>query len=399
MSAQQPFAILKGFYLNKTLTFELRNSKVLVGRDRDCEICLSGSPSVSSLHAQIEIITSGNSVSCFIQDLNSTNGTFINNAKIPQSVPISLKNRDFIRFGYDEVLYRIEYKEGGSSHTLKRTLGEEIFSLHSPLKPKDEDNKLNDVMEEVLGFAIILLAKLNSLKSLDDKTKITYEVFKELSNVRDAVNNITENTLFEADDNKKLRQLEMYNRTLEKKITDFKEELNGAEKNIENMKQEHCKSQEEIIETVHQLNRKLQITMADNESLSKQRLNDLSDFENKLKDFENLQFKLKLAESQNKDLRKSNESLKEQLLKTQEHSNYLNRELLKDKGRIIECNSNSTPRVIDTKTADEDRITYLSDKLLEKEKIIINLENEIDQLRKIVFPHNTSSLNNSNMNM
>jgi pSer/pThr/pTyr-binding forkhead associated (FHA) protein len=76
-------------------TFELSIERTTVGRVEDNTFQIADS-SVSSHHA--EIILRGNEI--VIKDLNSTNGTFINNEKISETV---LKSGQTLRFGQVEL--------------------------------------------------------------------------------------------------------------------------------------------------------------------------------------------------------------------------------------------------------------------------------------------------------
>jgi pSer/pThr/pTyr-binding forkhead associated (FHA) protein len=76
-------------------TFELNIERTTVGRVED-NVFQIADPSVSSHHA--EIILHGNDI--VIKDLNSTNGTFINNEKISETL---LKPGQTLRFGQVEL--------------------------------------------------------------------------------------------------------------------------------------------------------------------------------------------------------------------------------------------------------------------------------------------------------
>ncbi|HEX8169294.1 MAG TPA: FHA domain-containing serine/threonine-protein kinase [Thermoanaerobaculia bacterium] len=66
---------------------------VMVGRDRTCSIVLSH-PAVSRRHARITVAGSGP----VLEDLQSANGTYVNNARVDRAV---LKAGDIVRFGAD----------------------------------------------------------------------------------------------------------------------------------------------------------------------------------------------------------------------------------------------------------------------------------------------------------
>jgi pSer/pThr/pTyr-binding forkhead associated (FHA) protein len=52
---------------------------------------------------------------CLIKDLKSTNGTFVNNCRIESGKSYSLKDGDYLRFGCDELQYKICFNENVKS--------------------------------------------------------------------------------------------------------------------------------------------------------------------------------------------------------------------------------------------------------------------------------------------
>jgi len=70
----------------------LLNAQYIVGRDSEAEFVVSRS-SVSSRHAQLRVDDTGN---WWVEDLNSTNGTFVNEARIKSK---QLSDSDQVRFG------------------------------------------------------------------------------------------------------------------------------------------------------------------------------------------------------------------------------------------------------------------------------------------------------------
>lgn len=73
-------------------TFLIQQSDVLVGRDPNCKIHIPND-TISAQHARIYLIDQN----WWIQDLNSTNGTFLNDEKIEQ--PCILTDNDLIQVG------------------------------------------------------------------------------------------------------------------------------------------------------------------------------------------------------------------------------------------------------------------------------------------------------------
>jgi pSer/pThr/pTyr-binding forkhead associated (FHA) protein len=75
----------------------VRQGDMAIGRQRDSEIVLENL-AVSGRHATIFTVGEDS----FIQDLNSTNGTFINNRRIAKA---HLKNGDIITVGKHSLIY------------------------------------------------------------------------------------------------------------------------------------------------------------------------------------------------------------------------------------------------------------------------------------------------------
>jgi pSer/pThr/pTyr-binding forkhead associated (FHA) protein len=71
--------------------------KSLIGRSEECDVFLVD-PSVSRTHAIVEIVAGEPKV----RDLGSTNGTFVNGARIESS---ALRSGDELRFGNTEMRF------------------------------------------------------------------------------------------------------------------------------------------------------------------------------------------------------------------------------------------------------------------------------------------------------
>jgi len=69
--------------------------KIIVGRDSACAVCFADDTMVSRRHAEIEIIGD----SCYVTDLGSTNGTYVNKNPVPKGKRLKLKAGDVIRIG------------------------------------------------------------------------------------------------------------------------------------------------------------------------------------------------------------------------------------------------------------------------------------------------------------
>lgn len=80
------------------IKLSLEQQRTTIGRDSDNDITLDDEL-VSKHHAVVEIINSENDIEFIIQDLNSTNHTFVNDSPIELH---KLKDGDVIRIGMSD---------------------------------------------------------------------------------------------------------------------------------------------------------------------------------------------------------------------------------------------------------------------------------------------------------
>jgi pSer/pThr/pTyr-binding forkhead associated (FHA) protein len=106
----------EGVAINK---FKLDKPTLRIGRDPDSDIFIDNTV-VSSAHAVIEVKNnpqSGGAPEYFIEDLKSTNSTFVNGEKITRH---KLQHNDMIRVGWNHFKFLDEAKaEGDSDKTSK----------------------------------------------------------------------------------------------------------------------------------------------------------------------------------------------------------------------------------------------------------------------------------------
>lgn len=69
-----------------------------IGRDSGCSLCLADDQGVSRRHAKLLVSYDG----CYITDLDSTNGTLVNDTFIVPNTPMSLKSGDIVALGTTE---------------------------------------------------------------------------------------------------------------------------------------------------------------------------------------------------------------------------------------------------------------------------------------------------------
>lgn len=90
---------------SRMLLFNNKNiplvSKITIGRSRKSNIVVDD-VLTSRDHALIQKIKSA----YFVKDLNSTNGTYVNKKKIPNSMYIKLKHGDVIRIGKSKLVFK-----------------------------------------------------------------------------------------------------------------------------------------------------------------------------------------------------------------------------------------------------------------------------------------------------
>ena len=75
---------------------------IVMGRSGKKADCVVDNPTVSSAHARIYITDEG----CFIEDLNSTNHTYINGVSVQPNVRLKLQNGDILKLSDEE--FRVE---------------------------------------------------------------------------------------------------------------------------------------------------------------------------------------------------------------------------------------------------------------------------------------------------
>ncbi len=119
------------------IQFPIGNDGVSIGRHQDNTICIDDSL-VSKQHMKIVVQESEDDpgiIEYYIEDLGSTNQTFVNNRKITRK---KLRNNDIIRIGVT-ILVFIEYEADSMDSTaiIKKTWIPGVYIA----KKKDEDKK------------------------------------------------------------------------------------------------------------------------------------------------------------------------------------------------------------------------------------------------------------------
>ena len=82
-----------------------RQSAYLIGKDRKIADIPVDHPSCSRQHAVLQYRFVKNKVLPYIIDLNSSNGTYLNNQKIDPQRYVELREKDVLKFGYSSREY------------------------------------------------------------------------------------------------------------------------------------------------------------------------------------------------------------------------------------------------------------------------------------------------------
>lgn len=139
----------------------LNKPEMLVGRGSVADICI-GERSVSSTHAKI--ITNGEKI--YLEDLNSTNGVFINNEKLSAQKKYVLTDQDNIKMG--NAIFK--YVEEGSPETMayKRNQIDDLTNIYNK-------SALNSMGKEVFQKAkqmslelAVIVFDLDNFKIIND---------------------------------------------------------------------------------------------------------------------------------------------------------------------------------------------------------------------------------------
>jgi diguanylate cyclase (GGDEF)-like protein len=143
--------------------YPLGSQPLVIGRDRDCEVCIPHS-SVSRRHARVELAGDGFNVT----DLQSTNGTYVNDTVIT-SVPLG--DGDYLRVG--NYIYRFL-----ASSNIEAEYHEEIYRLTVLDALTDIHNKrhLLDFLERELARTTryqrplsVVLFDIDHFKKINDR--------------------------------------------------------------------------------------------------------------------------------------------------------------------------------------------------------------------------------------
>lgn len=160
-------------------SFSLSAEKYTVGRAEDCDICIAD-PTVSGHHCTLVKLDDD---AFAIEDLESTNGSKVNDTRLEPGSSIKLKNGDIIQIGSVEILFddidgaREESRTvsvidlddidtGEINKTTMRNLGNRLGGKRtSVLRPNRKHNNIMNIIVAVLALVIVVLIVVILLKS------------------------------------------------------------------------------------------------------------------------------------------------------------------------------------------------------------------------------------------
>ena len=114
------------YLLNEPKRYEIEKTKISVGRDESNEIVLNH-PSISKIHSEIYLRDG----QFYVKDKNSTNGTYVNEVKVPES---RIDNQSYIRFGGVQALFVTDYSLDEAVGHVQTMSREEMISRLRSLK-------------------------------------------------------------------------------------------------------------------------------------------------------------------------------------------------------------------------------------------------------------------------
>jgi DNA-binding winged helix-turn-helix (wHTH) protein len=98
-------------------TIAVTVGEAIIGRDPVSGIWIDA-PGVSRRHARMRVSASGDAVTATVEDLGSTNGTFVDNARV--TGPVALDEGQLIRMGDAMLTFRTRSKANAPTKKIKR---------------------------------------------------------------------------------------------------------------------------------------------------------------------------------------------------------------------------------------------------------------------------------------
>ncbi|HOD42046.1 MAG TPA: FHA domain-containing protein, partial [Candidatus Wallbacteria bacterium] len=152
--------------LNENYTLDINKNEMSIGRTEDCDIVLK-SNSVSRKHAKIYL----KETLWFLEDLNSTNGVYVNNTKI--DTPLALMHKDLVKIGESSLEF-IDEEFGAIDDTVSSIASN--FHRHSksvkPVSLNEFLKGVNDVKNKISLMGGQAASGQATLKSLEESLKM-----------------------------------------------------------------------------------------------------------------------------------------------------------------------------------------------------------------------------------
>ena len=330
------------------------NKTNLIGRNNNCNIVLNHS-SIENEHAKIEIIDND----IFLIDLNSVNGTYLNNTKIEGNKLVKLKNKDNIKFGNYENNYVLQ------------------LNIDNNLSIELQKNNINDNNNLISYFNNdpSINIKDNKISLVNDEN---YQYAK-INHFNKNLNNNNNNNLHQNENNNK-NKFNTFDINSSNEKINLNNNNNDYIKNNKNPIKEDFQIEENILNSNNNLQNNNKINSIIQEENSEDEISTIKDNNNnKNKNIENSQFNL--LEQTHKKNKLLDKKLKEKIIEFQNLSNLYSQ--LNEKYNQLNSKHNS---LMIYASELQNKNDFLTLNLKEKEIILKNFEDS--DLNKVIIEKN-----------
>ena len=331
------------------------NKTNLIGRNNNCNIVLNHS-SIENEHAKIEIIDND----IFLIDLNSVNGTYLNNTKIEGNKLVKLKNKDNIKFGNYENNYVLQLN-------IDNNLSIEL--------QKNNNNDNNNNLISYFNNDPSINIKDNKISLVNDEN---YQYAK-INHFNKNLNNNNNNNLHQNENNNK-NKFNTFDINSSNEKINLNNNNNDYLKNNKNPIKEDFQIEENILNSNNNLQNNNKINSIIQEENSEDEISTIKDNNNnKNKNIENSQFNL--LEQTHKKNKLLDKKLKEKIIEFQNLSNLYSQ--LNEKYNQLNSKHNS---LMIYASELQNKNDFLTLNLKEKEIILKNFEDS--DLNKVIIEKN-----------
>ena len=331
------------------------NKTNLIGRNNNCNIVLNHS-SIENEHAKIEIIDND----IFLIDLNSVNGTYLNNTKLEGNKLVKLKNKDNIKFGNYENNYVLQLN-------IDNNLSIEL--------QKNNNNDNNNNLISYFNNDPSINIKDNKISLVNDEN---YQYAK-INHFNKNLNNNNNNNLHQNENNNK-NKFNTFDINSSNEKINLNNNNNDYLKNNKNPIKEDFQIEENILNSNNNLQNNNKINSIIQEENSEDEISTIKDNNNnKNKNIENSQFNL--LEQTHKKNKLLDKKLKEKIIEFQNLSNLYSQ--LNEKYNQLNSKHNS---LMIYASELQNKNDFLTLNLKEKEIILKNFEDS--DLNKVIIEKN-----------